>query len=621
MNAHKSIADNTSVAWLRLQNGFYCFVDESKRLLRLVHIIIPLVGLLLLSQTTAIQAILTAAKPIDVAGRLHLRSDSGPETLDIISARGFKAELYLTSSYQPIAQQRQQASPYTLSVYHLINPSADPKRLNRYPVLMFHGLGGDAAQMVSNSQDSRPRRPRQSYNTEINYELDGDDNLAFMLANNNFDVWLVDARGTNLNNHQSSIDLDLNEAGRYWNFTLDEQALYDLPALIDFVLKQTQQTKLHYIGYSESTFFMFALLSWRPEYQDKLVSQTAMAPVTNPAHIRGMALALFSSVLALPNNVNGNFAPQPITDSVAVALRQACAVELVAHSVCDLTLRGLAGAGQTGHESSSSFYTTAFKSTSIKAVKHFLQLFLQKRFGMYDYGPEANQRQYGQFKPPSYRLEQIRGPPVILVRGQSDFLSTPEDQLMLMEELKNAPIFMDIVLPRYNHLDYLLSKSVLKDINLPVVRALTYLTQQLNNGQLITPVTSSSRMSYTTSDTATDNTISASSALLKNHQEPIKPVLVVEPNKKSRIEVKSHLTKNLIDSFTDLSSQMQRSSPMLAQTSLLKSSGLLQQQQQEQNQQAQWFQTKILQHIGRHLDLVNDKLTSLTDRLTSNQRL
>lgn len=55
--------------------------------------------------------------------------------------------------------------------------------------------------------------------------------------------------------------------------------IYDLPAMLDYVLNNTNQKSLHYIGHSMGTTMLFTLLSVRPEYNAKIKLGLCLAPV------------------------------------------------------------------------------------------------------------------------------------------------------------------------------------------------------------------------------------------------------------------------------------------------------------------------------------------------------
>ena len=79
--------------------------------------------------------------------------------------------------------------------------------------------------------------------------------LGFILAEN-YDVWLGNVRGnTYAENH---IKYNKNQE-QFWDFSFDEMAQYDIPAMIDYILALTKQTKLFYIG--QGTMVAFARLS------------------------------------------------------------------------------------------------------------------------------------------------------------------------------------------------------------------------------------------------------------------------------------------------------------------------------------------------------------------------
>ena len=54
-------------------------------------------------------------------------------------------------------------------------------------------------------------------------------------------------------------------SGGFWDFTWDEMAKYDLPAMIEFVLEFTGQEDLFYAGHSMGTTGFMAMHKYRPD--------------------------------------------------------------------------------------------------------------------------------------------------------------------------------------------------------------------------------------------------------------------------------------------------------------------------------------------------------------------
>ena len=55
--------------------------------------------------------------------------------------------------------------------------------------------------------------------------------------------------------------------------------MYDIPAMIDYILAKTGHEKLHYVGHSMGTTGFFAAIDHRPEYQEKVIMAHLLAPV------------------------------------------------------------------------------------------------------------------------------------------------------------------------------------------------------------------------------------------------------------------------------------------------------------------------------------------------------
>ena len=106
------------------------------------------------------------------------------------------------------------------------------------------------------------------------------------MAEEGFDVWLGNARGNYYSRRHTTLNPDSRSDLKFWDFSFEEIGKFDLPAIIDYVLEKTGKSRLHYIGLSQGTTIFFVMGSLRPEYNDKIISMHAMAPVAYLAHQR-----------------------------------------------------------------------------------------------------------------------------------------------------------------------------------------------------------------------------------------------------------------------------------------------------------------------------------------------
>merc|ERR1712142_1190096 len=110
--------------------------------------------------------------------------------------------------------------------------------------------------------------------------------LGFILADAGYDVWLGNYRGSTYSRNHTFLDPD-NQREGFWDFTWDEMAHYDLPAMIEKVLELTGESELFYAGHSMGTTAFMAMHHYRPDIGEKIRLANFLAPVASESDMGG----------------------------------------------------------------------------------------------------------------------------------------------------------------------------------------------------------------------------------------------------------------------------------------------------------------------------------------------
>ncbi|KAF9898328.1 cholesterol esterase [Lobosporangium transversale] len=209
--------------------------------------------------------------------------------------------------------------------------------------------------------------------------LDEERNLAFVLAEAGYDVWLGNARGNKYSLKHMFLKPHEN---KFWEFGMDELAMFDMPDTVDYILARTGAPSLVYIGFSQGTAQAFASLSINPSLNDKISLFIALAPATTPP---GLDNGLVNSIVkAAPNVIYLLFGRK--TPLTAALFWQNLLHPTAYAVVIDWAVKFLFGWNCTSMSrvQKAVSYQHLYSFTSVRILVHWFQIIRTQVFQMYD---------------------------------------------------------------------------------------------------------------------------------------------------------------------------------------------------------------------------------------------
>ncbi|GAW21308.1 hypothetical protein ANO14919_108270 [Xylariales sp. No.14919] len=276
--------------------------------------------------------------------------------------------------------------------------------------------------------------------------------LPFVLVERGFDVWLGNNRGNKYS--KKSIKHSPNST-KFWNFSIDEFAFYDIPDSIQYVLDATQQPSLSYVGFSQGSAQAFASLAVNPKLNDQVNVFIALAPAMSvPGLQNGIVDAL---IKASPQVLFLLFGRRSILSSATTW--QSILYPPIFIKLIDMGNNFLFGWKSMNMSVSQKLaaYPHLYSFTSTKVVVHWFQIIRNKSFQMFD---DDIQTALGvntvnkYTKVAKYPTRNIRTP-IVVVYGGSDSLV---DIKVMLKELPKRTVVTEI--PHYEHLDFLWARDI-----------------------------------------------------------------------------------------------------------------------------------------------------------------
>ncbi|NWI73580.1 LIPM Lipase, partial [Dryoscopus gambensis] len=315
---------------------------------------------------------------------------------------------------------------YFLSLNRIPHSRRDPGPSgSRSPVLIVHGFCLDGGDWVDNFPDN---------------------SLAFILADAGYDVWIGNNRGNSWSRRHLNLSITSEE---FWDFSFHEMAMYDLPAMVSFILMQTEQERLFYVGHGQGSSVGFIAFSSLPHLAGKIKLFFALSPLYTFRYVHGPVLrTVFLPDLQLKELFGTR---ELVLVKRRERLRQAekCRWPSEARK-CSHEIFIIGGFHENLNTSRLDVYISHFPDyTSVKNLLHWGQTAKSAQFRQFDYGAR-NLEKYNQPKPPTYNIGAMRVPVAIWSGGQ-DWVSPTEDLYRILTFLPNV-VYREYF-PDWNHFD------------------------------------------------------------------------------------------------------------------------------------------------------------------------
>ena len=285
--------------------------------------------------------------------------------------------------------------------------SKDPNKRNGKSIIMQHGLLDGGFTFLILAEDSLPKK----------------------LCEEGYIVYIPYIRGTQFSREHLDYDSSLNS--KYWDFSFDHMAQYDVVANINFVKQRDNVEKVYYLGHSQGTLTFFLAYMNNPEFMEKNVAK-------------------------FPKEAGQIFVPFCTSKA-----------KVLCNKILSLAFSGTHETGRIDYERlGKNIFLYEPGGTSVQNMKHWIQIYKAKRAQKYDYGTIENIKHYGQSTPPIYDLNNMKkySIPSLMTISDADPFANPQDTLDFIDHIENKNIVNVLSLTNYNHIDYFWADSAITEV-------------------------------------------------------------------------------------------------------------------------------------------------------------
>ncbi|GAB1867626.1 Lipase [Camponotus japonicus] len=352
---------------------------------------------------------------------INVNRDVVFDTSEMIRKAGYPVETHVTTT----------EDGYLLTLHRI------PGDNGSLPVLLQHGFLGTSAVWVI---------------------LGKGKGLAYVLADHGYDVWLGNFRG----NTYSRAHITLSPSNStFWDFSLNELGIYDLPAMITYITNMRSQPLHTFIGNSMGSTCSYIMATERPEIAQMVKVMISLAPTVFFNHMTSplqylvflkdykMIMRFFFHEFLLSNFVRSFL----IYGGDQNIIKDICANVMFATWGYDRE--------QFDYHLLPLIMSHFPAGGSFDTMVHYAQILQSGKFRQYDYGRAKNILIYNSIEPPEYNLTNITIP-IALFYGPGDLLDNIMHIRRLYHLLPNVVDIYQVPWRYFNHADFIWAKDAPK---------------------------------------------------------------------------------------------------------------------------------------------------------------
>jgi pimeloyl-ACP methyl ester carboxylesterase len=296
--------------------------------------------------------------------------------------------------------------------------------------------------------------------------------LPYMLSDAGFDVWLGNTRGNvfSLGNTNMSINTT-----QYWDAVdLDNMASKDVPSILSYVRRESNVSRVHWVGHSQGGGILIMALAKNPSLKDQLDTSVLLAPGVHMQHLHVPLLKFFADHhLDTFWNKHGfdikgletgkYYFPGPKFQRFMEFWTGRTPLCRISTRICNAIGKILGvNVGDPSNldwRSMANAYKYDSGGSSFHDMMHWAQRIREDKIREFDWGSANPQHYNGSKTAPLYNLSKITGTRLAVFDGDRDLFVTQEDIASLVAEVPKENWIEHTTMKKYAHFDFVWGKD------------------------------------------------------------------------------------------------------------------------------------------------------------------